>query len=67
MSTASKQKWGNRIGAAGALVTFVLNGLAAINAVSFSDSTLGALNILVVGAAGAVYTIWTGEKAPAAE
>jgi len=67
MSVTTKQLWGNRIGALGALVTFVLNGLAATNLVHFSENTLGALNILVVGAAGAIYTVWTGEKAPSPE
>lgn len=67
MTVESKQKWGNRIGALGALVTFVLNGLIAVNLFTMSASTLGVLNILVVGAAGAIFTIWTGEKAPDAD
>lgn len=67
MTTESKQKWGNRIGALGALTTFLLNGLIAVSILSISAETLGVLNILVVGAAGAVFTLWTGEKAAQSE
>lgn len=67
MTVESKQKWGNRIGALGALVTFILNGLIAVSVLNVSAETLGVLNILVVGAAGAIFTIWTGEKASDAD
>ena len=64
MKAETKQRWGNRIGALGALVGFILNGLVAVNVLDLAGSTLGATNIIVVGAAGSIYTIWTGEKAP---
>jgi len=67
MSVATKQKWGNRIGALGALVTFIVNGLAVVEVLDLAGSTLGGLNILVIGAAGSLYTIWTGERAPTPE